>query len=564
MTTKIDADRRPLIVQSDFTLLLEVRNPAFEEAREQIAAFADLVKSPEHVHTYRMTPLTLWNAAAAGWDVSTIMDTLKGYAKFGIPANIQSEICTYMERYGLCSLIPGTAGGLLLVSSMPDMLDQLAETASVAPWLTRLEAGRYLVYPEGRGAVKQEMMKLGYPVQDRAGYVTGQTLPLQLVQDGSWMLRTYQEASVEAFYRGGGLEGGSGVLVLPCGAGKTVIGIAVMEKLQCETLVLTTNVTSVKQWKREILDKTTLTGDLVGEYTGSFKDVKPVTIATYQILTHRRTKQDTFSHMALFQERNWGLIIYDEVHLLPAPVFRATADIQAKRRLGLTATLVREDGCEEDVFSLVGPKRYDIPWRLLEQEGWIAQARCVEIRIPMPGDVERAYDAAEPREKFRIAGENRWKLAAVRRLLGRHEGLPILIIGQYVSQLQLLAEELGAPLITGEIPHEERERKFMAFRKGESSVLIVSKVANFAVDLPDAAVAIQVSGSFGSRQEEAQRLGRVLRPKRNGSGAYFYSLVTEFTVEQAYAMKRQQFLAEQGYRYEVQTIAFTEKEWVGS
>ncbi|WP_166238150.1 DNA repair helicase XPB [Paenibacillus turpanensis] len=555
---------KPLIVQNDFSLLLEVRNPLFEEARARICGFADLVKSPEHVHTYRMSPLSLWNAAAAGWTSAEVVAVLEQYAKFPVPSKVKTEIAEYIKRYGML-VLEQTELGLILRVSDAAVYDKISAYPSLQEWFEgHDEAGAVYIKPEGRGVLKQELVKLGYPVQDFAGFSHGEAMGINLKEtlpDGRpFELRSYQRESVEAFYRGGTAEGGSGVLVLPCGAGKTVLGIAIMARLQCETLILTTNVTSVRQWRNEIINKTTLDEDQVGEYSGTMKDVKPVTIATYQILTHRRTKQDIFSHMGLFNQRNWGLIIYDEVHLLPAPVFRATADIQAKRRLGLTATLVREDGCEEDVFSLVGPKRIDVPWRSLEEQGWIAKARCVEIRVPMPEAVERQYEAAEPKEKFRIAGENPWKMAAIGRLLKRHDGLPTIIIGQYLDQLSYIAEKTGAPLITGQVPHEERERIFAAFRSGERSLIVVSKVANFAVDLPDAAVAIQVSGSFGSRQEEAQRLGRVLRPKQSGSTAYFYSLVSHRTNEQDFAMKRQLFLVEQGYRYEIQTIAITEPE----
>jgi DNA excision repair protein ERCC-3 len=408
---------------------------------------------------------------------------------------------------------------------------------------------------ESRGELKQELIKLGYPVSDLAGYHPGEPLRIGLkreLPDGRrFALRDYQEAAVEAFYRGGSLHGGSGVLVLPCGAGKTIIGIAAMARLGCATLVLTSNVTSVRQWKREILEKTELTAEQVGEYSGEAKEVKPVTIATYQILTYRKGKEGPFAHIELFNLRDWGLIVYDEVHLLPAPVFRMTADIQATRRLGLTATLVREDGREEDVFSLIGPKRCELPWKQLERAGWIAAVTCIEVRAPLPAERRAAYAAAEARRQFRLAGENPAKLDVVRKLLERHKNEPTLIIGQYLGQLKLLSELTGAPVISGEVPHEERERLYAAFKGGSLRVLIVSKVANFAVDLPDASVAIQVSGSFGSRQEEAQRLGRILRPKPGENAAHFYSIVSRDTKEQEFAMKRQLFLVEQGYEYRI-------------
>lgn len=547
---------KPLIVQSDFTILLESMHPLAEEARAAISVFADLAKSPEGLHTYRITPLSLWNAAALDKSAQQIIEQLQGYAKFGVPGNVVRDIRTYVNRYGLVR-IEREGSQLVLRCDEPDILKKISAYDSLrSMWepSPRHNRDSIALRLAERGSVKQELMRLGFPVVDVAGYEEGEPVPIDLratlAQSGvPFVLRDYQKAAIDAFYRGGSVSGGNGVLVLPCGAGKTVIGIGAMARLGKATLILTTNSTSVKQWRAELLDKTTLQPEDVGEYGAEAKEVRPVTIATYQMLTHRKSKASDFSHMKLFRERHWGLIIYDEVHLLPAPVFRATAEIQATRRLGLTATLVREDGREEDVFSLVGPKRYEVPWKQLERQGFIAQVDCTEIRVPMPAGVMEAYRGGSAREQHRLAGENPAKNAAVRRLLRKHAGLPALIIGQYLEQLRVLAGELGIPMITGETPSQERETLYNAFRTKQIDALIVSKVANFAIDLPDAAVAIQISGSFGSRQEEAQRLGRVLRPKEHHNKAYFYALVSDETKELDFALKRQMFLIEQGYRY---------------
>ncbi|TLS49938.1 DEAD/DEAH box helicase [Paenibacillus antri] len=547
---------KPIIVQSDFTVLLETRHPKADEVRPKLSSFADLRKSPDGLHTYRITPLSLWNAASAGATAESIVETLTAYAKFGVPAAVVKDIRAYVNRYGLVR-IEREGKQLMLRCDDPEVLKAISAYDSLRSyWEPSPMDHRHTIAVRltERGSVKQELMRLGYPVVDVAGYQDGEPVPIALrpslrASGKPFGLRDYQEEAVEAFYRGGAAAGGSGVLVLPCGAGKTVIGIGAMAKLGRATLILTTNSTSVKQWRQELLDKTTLTEDDIGEYGADRKEVRPITIATYQMLTHRKSKDGEFSHMKLFGERSWGLIVYDEVHLLPAPVFRATADIQATRRLGLTATLVREDGREEDVFSLVGPKRYEVPWKRLEAQGWIATVDCTEVRVPMSGETLEAYRKSGAREQHRIAGENPAKLDVARQLLDEHRGNPTLVIGQYLDQLGALSEELGCPVVTGETPNAERERLYAAFRKGEIGVLIVSKVANFAVDLPDAAVAIQVSGSFGSRQEEAQRLGRVLRPKEGNNEAHFYALVSEGTKELEFAMKRQMFLVEQGYRY---------------
>ena len=555
----------PLIVQSDRTLLLEVAHPAFEQVRDELARFAELVKSPEHIHTYRITPLSLWNASASGVSCEEMIETLNTWSKYPVPQNLLQEIEDHGTRYGKLRLV---AKGDRLALEMDDrgLFWELENQKSLQGLLAEPypdERGIYL-NTGMRGEVKLQLIRLGHPVQDMAGYKPGDPLPFELAptlkQNGRpFGLRPYQQAAVDVFHAGGGPDGGAGVLVLPCGAGKTVIGIGCMGSLQTHTLVLTTNGTAVKQWKQELLDKTTLTEDQVGLYTGDTKEIKPVTIATYQILTYRKTKGAPFEHFRIFQAANWGLVVHDEVHMLPAPVFRAVAELQAKRRLGLTATLVREDGKEEDVFSLIGPKRVDVPWKMLEKDGFIATAHCLEIRVPLPMDERMEYAVADQRQRFRIASENSLKMVVMDELLAGHPKDNILIIGQYLEQLRIIGERLDAPVLTGQTPEKEREILFRQFREGQLRVLIVSKVANFAIDLPDASVAIQVSGTFGSRQEEAQRLGRILRPKGDRNLSYFYSLISSETTEQEFARNRQLFLTEQGYRYLIESRRFDEQ-----
>jgi len=545
--------RNPIIVQGDRTILLEVDNPLYTEARDALARFAELEKSPEHFHTYRITPLSLWNAAAAGQTAEDILRSLERYSKYEVPANILFEVRDYVARYGRLKLVR-EGEGLLLRSDDPGIIAIALRHRSVRPLVVApLDATTLKVRADRRGHLKQALLRLGYPVEDLAGYVPG--APLEMALRGKtlggepFVLRRYQREAAEVFLAGGSERGGSGVVVLPCGAGKTMVGMAVMASLQTHTLILCTNVTAVRQWRRELLDKTTLSEEQIGEYSGEAKELRPVTVATYQILTYRRRKTEGFPHFKIFNARDWGLIVYDEVHLLPAPVFRITAEIQSRRRLGLTATLIREDRLEDDVFSLIGPKRYDVPWKVLERQGWIASAQCVEIRVPLPDEIRMDYAMADPRTRFRIASENPAKDLLARHLLARHRGERVLVIGQYIRQLEQLARETSIPLITGSTPNDERDRLYEDFRTGRIRELIVSKVANFALDLPDANVAIQLSGTFGSRQEEAQRLGRILRPKSDGSQARFYSLVTRDSRDQEFAAKRQLFLTEQGYTY---------------
>lgn len=549
--------QNPLIVQSDRTVLLEVMNPLFEEARDVLVQFAELVKSPEHIHTYQITPLSLWNAAASGLDAGAIIGNLERLSKFPLPEVLKQDITDYVARFGRVQLVKDGAGNLVLRSADPLLLTEVWHNKTVRPYLLEQLPDGLLVDPERRGHVKQAMIKIGFPVEDLAGYIAGEHLETALraltLSGRPFELRPYQQQSVEAFYKGGSIFGGSGVIVLPCGAGKTVVGMGAMAAVQQQTLILTTNVTAVRQWIDELVDKTTLTREQVGEYSGEVKEIKPVTVTTYQMLTYRESAEQgsPFPHFRIFTALHWGLIIYDEVHMLPAPVFRITSEIQAMRRLGLTATLVREDGAEEDVFSLIGPKRYDVPWKVLERQGFIAEAVCTEIRVPLHDELRLSYAVAEDRSKFRIASENPVKNGLVREVVRRHRHDLVLVIGQYLDQLKALASELDAPLITGQVPNREREELYAQFKRGDIKVLVVSKVANFAIDLPDATVAIQVSGTFGSRQEEAQRLGRILRPKAGGAGAHFYTLVTRETKEQEFASKRQLFLTEQGYRYEI-------------
>lgn len=551
----------PMIVQTDMTVLLETNNRKYLEARDALARFAELEKSPDYMHTYRITPLSLWNAASSGMTVEEIREALLAFAKYPVPENVLVSVEDQAGRYGKLKLVKED-GQLLLVGPDKPTMVQIARFKTVKPFLKeQVDDLRWEVEEANRGALKQALIKVEFPVEDLAGYTDGAPLDITLREETlsgrDFGLRTYQQDAAEIFHAAGGARGGSGVLVLPCGAGKTVIGIGVMSKVRQRTLILTTNITALRQWKAELLDKTNLTADQVGEYSGEIKEIRPVTVTTYQLMTFRKKKTDEFPHMEIFNAENWGLIVYDEVHMLPAPVFRTVANIQARRRLGLTATLVREDGLEDDVFSLIGPKKFDVPWKSLEQQGWIAKANCIEIRVPLPQGMRMEYATADQRDQFRMASENPMKMAVIDRLIRDHADESILIIGQYLSQLELLREEFDAPIITGKTPNKEREAIYQAFRERRNRIIIVSKVANFAIDLPDAGVAIQVSGTFGSRQEEAQRLGRVLRPKsdRDANTAHFYSLTSRDTVEQDFANKRQRFLTEQGYAY---TIEFEE------
>ncbi len=543
----------PIVVQSDRTILLEVDRPRSVEARDVLAAFAELEKSPEHVHTYRITPLSLWNAAAAGLVADSIIEQLNHFSKYDLPSNVVTTIYDMMSRYGRVKLL--REGDLMVLRSndLP-LIAELARNRKLEPFLRGMPDGNTLIIdPARRGHVKQALVGIGYPAEDLAGYTEGDQLAVDIrpltLSAHTFSLRQYQADAVRAFYANGALSGGSGVVVLPCGAGKTIVGIATMAAIGRTTLILTPNTVAVRQWIAELLDKTTLSADLVGEYTGERKEIRPVTVSTYQMLTYRPSESSEFPHFSLMTGHDWGLIIYDEVHLLPAPIFRVTAEIQARRRLGLTATLVREDGRESDVFGLIGPKKFDVPWRDLERQGWIATAECHEIRTDFAPDHRMSYAVTDEREKYRVAAENPRKTEIVRALVARHADDQVLIIGQYLDQLKELSVLLDAPLLTGRTLNAQRQKLYEAFRRGEIKQLVVSKVANFAIDLPDANVAIQVSGTFGSRQEEAQRLGRLLRPKADGSIAYFYTIVTRDTRDQEFAANRQLFLTEQGYRY---------------
>jgi len=541
----------PLIVQSDKTVLLEVDHPQSDVARRAVAAFADLERAPEHIHTYRITPLGLWNARAAGFDAEYVVDTLLNYSRFPVPHSLLVDIAETMSRYGRLRLEKDPVHGLVLRSQEPGILSEVLHAKTLASLLgPEIDETTVAVHGQARGELKQQLLRLGWPAEDLAGFVDGTAHPIALRQDG-WALRGYQQEAVDNFW-----QAGSGVVVLPCGAGKTLVGAAAMATSGTITLILVNSTVSARQWKAELLKRTSLTEEEIGEYSGARKEVRPVTIATYQVLASR--KNELFTHMELLNGHDWGLIIYDEVHLLPAPIFRMTADLQARRRLGLTATLIREDGREREVFSLIGPKRYDTPWKQMEAQGWIAPATCIEVRTDLPRGLRMEYASAADKERHRLAAGAEIKDAVVAKLVARHRYLDeqVLVIGQFVDQLERIGEQLGAPVLTGSASVAARQKQFDAFRAGELKVLVVSKIANFSIDLPQASVAIQVSGTFGSRQEEAQRLGRLLRPGNTEEGedpkrAHFYSVVTRDTVDMEYAARRQRFLSEQGYGYSI-------------
>lgn len=555
----------PLIVQGDRTLFLEVAHPQFTEVRNYLLSFAELMKSPASIHIYRITPLSLWNAAASGWTALEIINTLRRFSRYELALKVEESIKADLDKFGKLCLRQNSSGYLYLQSEREEYMKQLLSYPSIASFfqgglqVEEREEGslRWWIFvdPAKRGELKQQAIRLGFPIIDQAGYKSGERLELsfvsQLANGQAFQLREYQRAAVEAFYQEGSESGGHGTIILPCGAGKTIVGLAAIVKQQVATLILTSNSTSVRQWKQELLDKTTLSEQQIGEYTGDKKEIRPITITTYQMLTYRSKTSGQFEHLQLFHQGQWGFIIYDEVHLLPAPVFRATASIQSTRRLGLTATLVREDGKEEDVFSLIGPKRYELPWKSLEQAGYIAQAYCTEVRVPLPDSLREEYYLATVRAKMRIAQENPLKIPVLEQIIAKHQGEAILIIGQYIQQLEQIGQQLDIPVIMGKVKQMVRDRLYTQFKKGELSILAVSKVANFAIDLPDASVAIQISGMYGSRQEEAQRLGRILRPKTGQNKAYFYHLVTVDSVEEEYALKRRLFLMEQGYTYQI-------------
>ena len=534
----------PLIVQSDKTLLLDIDHPLSTECRRAIAPFAELERSPEHIHTYRLTPLGLWNARAAGHDAEQVIDTLIKYSRYAVPHSILIDVAETMSRYGRLRLEADPIHGLILVTTDSAVLEEVIRAKKIQPSLgARIDKETIAVLPSQRGQIKQSLLRLGWPAEDFAGYVDGQAHEIALKQD-DWKIRPYQELAAEGFW-----HGGSGVVVLPCGAGKTIVGAAAMAHAKATTLILVTNTIAARQWREELLKRTSLNEDEIGEYSGAKKEIRPVTIATYQVMTKK--KNGVYAHLDLFDSYDWGLIIYDEVHLLPAPIFRFTADIQSRRRLGLTATLVREDGMEGEVFSLIGPKRFDVPWKEIESQGYIAPAECIEVRVNLTETERLTYATAEVENRYRYCATTRTKRDVVEALVKKHQGEQILVIGQYIDQLDDLSEVLGVPLIKGETPVKEREILFNKFRTGELTTLVVSKVANFSIDLPDATIAIQVSGAFGSRQEEAQRLGRILRPKSDGRTAKFYSVVSRDTIDQDFAQNRQRFLAEQGYSYKI-------------
>jgi DNA excision repair protein ERCC-3 len=544
----------PLIVQSDLTVLFEVASPKAEDARAVLVRFAELEKSPEHIHTYRITPLSLWNAASAGLSPGEVAAALTGFAKYPVPSSVLTEVHDQMGRYGRLVIVRDfDSGGLALTSHDPAILEEVIRNKLVAELVgERLDGNRFAVRLGDRGALKQALLHIGWPAGDEAGYTDGEAFALELTAT----LRSYQAEAVEAWWVGGSAAGGNGALVLPCGAGKTVIGLSAIVHSRSHTLIIATSISAARQWIRELLDKTDVDPSLVGEYSGDRKELRPITVATYQVLTWSDPSVgddadlfDRHPHLAIFDRAEWGLVIYDEVHLLPAPVFRATARIQAVRRLGLTATLVREDGKQADVFSLIGPKRYDAPWKELEAQGWIAPAACTEVRVEMTAEQRMEYAVADANLRYRVAATTPAKLDVLMTLAERHVDDRVLVIGQYLDQLRSAADLLEAPLITGQTAQSVRDQRFELFRNGDITRLVVSKVANFSIDIPDANVAIQLSGTFGSRQEEAQRLGRILRPKSDGRIAWFYSVVARETVDQQFAANRQRFLTEQGYSY---------------
>ena len=549
----------PLIVQGDRSLLLDVHAPLAEECRNALIPFAELEKSPEHLHTYKLTPLSLWNAASAGFSAEDAVAVLEKYARYDVPKAIPAWIKEVSGRFGKITLEPcEEEDKLLLVAATEAIYKEIGANGAVKKYLEegcfdRLNHPCYLIKLTDRGTIKQLLLEAGWPVKDEVALADGEPLDFNLrpttAGGQTFEIRDYQISAAKALVGDKGPGTGFGTIVLPCGSGKTIVGMQIMDMLKTSTLIITTNISAVHQWIDELLDKTNLTREQIAEYTGENKDIKPVTVATYQVLTWRPDKEGPFPHFSLFHQRPWGLIIYDEVHMLPAPVFRVVAELQAVRRVGLTATLVREDGCEGYVFSLVGPKRYDVPWKELERDNWIASAECVEVRIDLPAYREIEYAVAGAREKHKIASQNPDKMGVVSELVKKYAEDKILIIGQYLEQLDQIARELGAPIITGKTPTAERDRIYGEFRKGNIRVLVVSKVANFAIDLPDASLAIQVSGTFGSRQEEAQRLGRILRPKERTSR--FFTLITRNTVEEEFGSNRQKFLAEQGYSYRI-------------
>jgi len=564
----------PLIVQGDRSLLLDVHAPLAEECRNALIPFAELEKSPEHLHTYRLTPLSLWNAASAGFSADDAVEVLQKFARYDVPQSVIMWLKETSSRFGKIKLIEGpdievpvkegsekkvSEHHLYLVADSLPVFKEIAANHSVKKLLTAsLENNdapqfSFLLKLTDRGTIKQLLLEQGWPVKDEVALTDGEPLDVSLREttaSGKKLeIREYQKGAASALVGDKGPGTGFGTIVLPCGAGKTIVGMQIMDMLKTSTLIITTNISAVHQWIDELLDKTNLTRDQIAEYSGESKTIKQVTVATYQVLTWRPDKEGPYPHFSIFHERPWGLIIYDEVHMLPAPVFRVVADLQAVRRVGLTATLVREDGHEGYVFSLVGPKRYDVPWKELERDRWIASAECIEVRIDLPVYQEIDYAVAGTREKHKIASINPDKLPVVSQIIKNFPDDKILVIGQYLDQLDEITKMLGCPIITGKTPTAERDRIYNEFREGKIRVLVVSKVANFAIDLPDASLAIQVSGTFGSRQEEAQRLGRILRPKERKSR--FFTLITRNSVEEEFGSNRQKFLAEQGYEYKI-------------
>ncbi len=542
-------DNKVITIQADKSVLLDTHHPMFEEVRKRLVNFSELIKTPEHIHFYRITPISLWNSAANGVTLEEILETLEVYKKYDIPKNVVEYIKKHFSIYGKVVFESFNDNMMGIRVEEPKLVDKVKSL--IEKYISEEKEGPvFIVEKRLRGTIKTELIKHLIPVKDIAGFESGNKIEMEFrkisLEEKYFALRYYQSEAVYSFSK---WREGSGIIVLPCGAGKTIVGMGIMRDIGEYTLIITTSVEAIRQWKREIIDKTTLTANDVGEFTALVKDIKPITITTYNMLIHKNNKSEEIRNINIFTDKNWGLIIYDEVHILPAPIFRMTSVIQSKRRLGLTATLVREDNLESEVFTLIGPKIYEYPWKALEKEGWIAQAVCFEIKVPLSERDYNNYINSNQRYKFRIASENTRKYGIIKKLVDKLKYNHILIIGHYINQLEEISDMLKIPLITGETSNQDREILYREFRKGNIKALAISRVGNFSIDLPVANVAIQVSGIFGSRQEEAQRLGRILRPQSGKS--YFYTLVSKDTIEEQFAKKRQLFLLEQGYQYNI-------------
>ncbi|MDG5788317.1 DEAD/DEAH box helicase family protein [Evansella sp. AB-P1] len=538
----------PLLIQNNGVIFFRSTHPEAKIVQPFLSEFAQLKKTPSSLHMYELSPFSFWYAREQGISLNEIKEFLETFSGIRLPDRFSIQLEEWEGKNGKFQLINHKEFGPCLTSSQEGLMKELFQK----------DRKNYSIYKNGdreytpislaeRGLIKQQLMDKGYSVIDCLGYETGKSLSISLQRNVS--LRPYQKEAVSSFIQQKGVNEGNGFIILPCGSGKTVVGLGVLEQIKEETLILVPNDTSLQQWYEELLEKTTLNKSQVGRYTREKKEVKEVTITTYQMLTYQGNSDSKFPHFSLFHKRSWGLVIYDEVHLLPAPLFRLTSKLQGKRRLGLTATFVREDGKEGDIYSLIGPKRYEVGISLLEQNNWIARPICKEIKTPFNEKQWAHFLSLSKRERFRYASENKGKINVVDKLLHDHKGDSIIIIGQYLDQLNIIANTFSLPLLTGKTSKKERQEMYTQFKEGKQKVLVLSKIANMAVDLPDANVAIQVSGTYGSRQEEAQRIGRLLRPKKNNESVYFYTIVTPMTKEEEVASHRQLFMVEQGYSY---------------